>query len=318
MLKQGIAANEYIYTALIDACAKRMDVQTAERVMRAAWDDPSIKPNVQMLTSIIDLHARAGQHGKVKAVWEQMEARGVEPDTAAVNAVITALDKSGSLEEAREVFLRVRSEQRVRLDCVSYSAMLDAYAKRGLVAEAAALLEEMRASGIAPDSAMLVSLVDLYGKSGAPHKARQALHALCDYASRHLEDAAVQQADGAGRAGAAGEKQGAAGGRGSSASMVRSDVRRAFNTLIDANLRFGQAEAARSLRKELDEAAGRGLSAAADVFTYTILVGHIEVGPEAAGEARALYDDMMAARVAPDAAFFFSALEVIVKSGEEK
>jgi len=69
MLAQGVAANEYVYTALIDACAKRMDAQSADRILHAALNDGNIKPNVQMFTAMIDMNARAGRASKVKALW---------------------------------------------------------------------------------------------------------------------------------------------------------------------------------------------------------------------------------------------------------
>jgi pentatricopeptide repeat protein len=69
MPEQGVAANEYVYTALIDACAKRMDIQTADRIMDAALRDGTVKPNVQMFTALIDMNARAGRARKVKTLW---------------------------------------------------------------------------------------------------------------------------------------------------------------------------------------------------------------------------------------------------------
>ena len=83
MLADGLAANEYIYTALIDACAKRMDVDAADRILDAALSDKLVKPNVQMFTAMIDLNARAGRGGKVKALWRDMMAAGVVLDTTA-------------------------------------------------------------------------------------------------------------------------------------------------------------------------------------------------------------------------------------------
>ena len=67
--EQGVAANEYVYTALIDACAKRMDVETADRIMDTALRDGTVKPNVQMFTAMIDMNARAGRARKVKTLW---------------------------------------------------------------------------------------------------------------------------------------------------------------------------------------------------------------------------------------------------------
>ena len=308
MLKQGIAANEYVYTALIDACAKRMDIERADGIMEAALRDAGTKPNAHMFTSMIDLYARSGQHAKVKAIWQQMRTSGVKPDTAAVNAVITALDKAASLDEAKELFAEMLLQDAVQLDCVSYSAMMDAYAKRGLVAEAAQLVEDMRARGIAADSALLAALVDLYGKTGALDKAAHALESLLHHASRLIQDATVHTES------PLQDRE----SRGALARMesTRRNVLRAFNSLLDANLRFGHSEDARSLRTQHKHAAEAGISAAADVFTYTILVGNLEPGPSASGQARDVYDEMLAAGVAPDSAFFFSALEVIVKSGK--
>lgn len=121
MLEQGVQANEYIYTALIDACAKRMDVQTADRVLDAALEDDRVKPNMHMFTAMIDMNARAGRAGKVKSLWTQMLDAGIQPDTAAVNSVISALDKSASLDDVIELSRQVQAMTTVvELDCTSY------------------------------------------------------------------------------------------------------------------------------------------------------------------------------------------------------
>jgi pentatricopeptide repeat protein len=109
MLQQGLKANEYVYTALIDACAKRMDVDTADRILEAALEDTNMRPNIQMFTAMIDMNARAGRAGKIKSIWRNMLEAGVSPDTIAVNAAITALEKSASLQDAMGLFEEIQS-----------------------------------------------------------------------------------------------------------------------------------------------------------------------------------------------------------------
>jgi pentatricopeptide repeat protein len=227
-----------------------------------------------------------------------MRTAGVEPDTTAVNAAISALDKSASIEEAQELFSHMQSTSARLLDCTSYSALIDAYAKRGQIAEANDLVSDMRARGIAPDSPMLVTLVDMYGKSGAHDNACNALDSLLLLAAEHAEaetqDESVQERR--------------------STAALRHDVRRAFNTLIDAYLRFSRPDEAKALLEKLHASASKGVSAPADIFTYTILMRNLTPGPAAPKQARDLYEEMLAANVRGDQALFNCVMDVLIKS----
>jgi len=230
-----------------------------------------------------------------------MHTAGVEPDTTAVNAAISALDKCASIEQAQELFSHMQHTAAHLLDCTSYSALIDAYAKRGLIAEANDLVADMRARGIPPDSPMLVTLVDMYGKSGAHDNARDALHSLLLLAAEHQG------------AGTEDEARPRVPGRRSRAAL-KQDVLRAFNTLIDAYLRFSKPEEARALLEELHARAKMQVSAPPDIFTYTILMRNLTPGPAAPKQARILYDEMLAANVRGDQALFNSVMEVLIQS----
>ena len=227
-----------------------------------------------------------------------MRTAGVEPDTTAVNAAISALDKSASIEEAQELFSHMQSTSAHLLNCTSYSALIDAYAKRGQIAEANALVSDMRARGIAPDSPMLVTLVDMYGKSGAHDNACNALDSLLLLAAEHAEAETQDESVQARR----------------STAALRHDVRRAFNTLIDAYLRFSRPDEAKALLEKLHASASKGVSAPADIFTYTILMRNLTPGPAAPKQARDLYEEMLAANVRGDQALFNCVMDVLIKS----
>ena len=234
-----------------------------------------------------------------------MQTAGVEPDTTAVNAAISALDKSASIEEAQELFSHMQSTSASLLDCTSYSALIDAYAKRGQIAEANDLVSDMRARGIAPDSTMLVTLVDMYGKSGAHDNACNALDSLLLLAAEHAE-AETQDAEA--------ETQGESVQARRSTAALRNDVRRAFNTLIDAYLRFSRPDEAKALLQKLHASASKGVSAPPDIFTYTILMRNLTPGPAAPKQARDLYEEMLAANVRGDQALFNCVMDVLIKS----
>ena len=227
-----------------------------------------------------------------------MRTAGVEPDTTAVNAAISALDKSASIEEAQELFSHMQSTSAHLLNCTSYSALIDAYAKRGQIAEANLLVSDMRARGIAPDSAMLVTLVDMYGKSGAHDNACNALDSLLLLAAEHAEAETQDESVQARRRTAA----------------LGHDVRRALNTLMDAYLRFSRPDEAKAVLEKLHASASKGVSAPADIFTYTILMRNLTPGPAAPKQARDLYDEMLAANVRGDQALFNCVMDVLIKS----
>ena len=68
---QGLQANAYVYTALLDACAKRFDIAAGQRVLAAAEAAAAagaVPPSTHMYTAMLDLYARAGNADKVLCV----------------------------------------------------------------------------------------------------------------------------------------------------------------------------------------------------------------------------------------------------------
>jgi len=183
MAVQGVAGNAFTYTSAIDACERAGLVGETERLLRE-MKERGVAPTVVTYNTIIARRAEQADTWTEALDWlAKLEASGVQPlrssYAAALNAceraeewelVVELTERAGPLadatmwsrnlaaltklvrhEEALATFRRLREEQTVPMDEVLYTLALKACAlARRPFGEARALLEEMRAAGLAP------------------------------------------------------------------------------------------------------------------------------------------------------------------------
>ncbi len=184
MATQGVAGNAFTYTSAIDACERAGLEGETERLLRE-MKEHGVAPTVVTYNTIIARRAEQADTWTEALDWlAKLEASGIEPlrssYAAALNAceraeewelVVELTERAGSLadatmwsrnlaaltklmryEEALATFRRLREEQTVPMDEVLYTLALKACALgRRPFGEARALLEEMRAAGLAPN-----------------------------------------------------------------------------------------------------------------------------------------------------------------------
>lgn len=98
----------------------------------------------------------------VKAIFDELQGRGVEPYEAGIGVVIEGLCQQGQLKEAL-AFLRQVSAPNV----IMFTSVLSGMGRAGELAGALALLEEMETkAGVTPDHVALTCLVDACLKAG--------------------------------------------------------------------------------------------------------------------------------------------------------
>ena len=181
-----VKPNTVCYTAVLNAIAKSRDpdkATKAEKLLHRMENDgnASIKPNLFTYSTVIDCYAKSPEKGTAKKARELLNemirrAQGGEPELApsinSYTAVLDAYTREGLMEDA-ERFLQDMEERGPKPTRVTYNVLITAHGRSkhplaGVKAEE--YLNRMKdKKGIyAPDRISYSSCIDAYTKSNAP------------------------------------------------------------------------------------------------------------------------------------------------------
>ena len=120
------------------------------------------QPNAVTYMSLLNDCASTGALEWVKDVHRHILEGGYESDVRVGNALVHMYAKSGSIEDARMVFDRMKER-----DVITWTVMIGAYAGSGRGVEAYELYLKMKEEGFQPNAVTYVSLLNDFGSAGA-------------------------------------------------------------------------------------------------------------------------------------------------------
>ena len=121
-----------------------------------------LQPNAVTFMSLLNDCASTGALEWVKDVHKHILEGGHESDVRAGNALVHMYAKSGSIEDARVVFDRLKER-----DVITWNVMIGAYAGSGRGVEAYDLYLKMKEEGFQPNAVTYMSLLNDCGSTGA-------------------------------------------------------------------------------------------------------------------------------------------------------
>ncbi|GLJ40523.1 hypothetical protein SUGI_0835830 [Cryptomeria japonica] len=137
------------------------------------------KPDVVLLSTLIDAYAKSGCMDYASKVFDEMPQRSVVSWTAMIGGYV----KSGRLDEALECFWAMPER-----DVVAWNAMMEGYAEEGEGEKALGLYVSMQRAGFPPSHSTFPSIVKACSHLAALDQAHQ-LHA---HLIKHVGDLPVQ------------------------------------------------------------------------------------------------------------------------------
>ena len=124
--------------------------------------EEGFQPNAVTYMSLLNDCASTGALEWVKDVHRHILEKGHESDVRVCNALVHMYAKSGSIEDARMVFDRMKER-----DVITWNVMIGAYAGSGRGVEAYDLYLKMKEEGFQPDAVTYMSLLNDYASTGA-------------------------------------------------------------------------------------------------------------------------------------------------------
>lgn len=136
--RRGLEFDVVIGTALIDMYGKCGSVEEAAEVFR---EMP--KRDVLAWTAMISALAIHGLGEEAFALLEEMEERGLRPNSVTFGALLSACAHSGMVEKGRWCFDRMKRIYLIEPQVQHYACMVDLLGRAGLFEEAESLIGDM-------------------------------------------------------------------------------------------------------------------------------------------------------------------------------
>ncbi|CAL4946873.1 unnamed protein product [Urochloa decumbens] len=151
--RQGLEPSAYVRTGLLNLYAKCEEVALA----RTVFDGMAGDRNLVAWSAMIAGYSRVGMVNEALGMFREMQAAGVEPDEVTMVSVISACAKAGALDLGRWVHAYI-DKKGITVDLELSTALIDMYAKCGLIERALGVFDAMVERDTKAWSAMIVGL----------------------------------------------------------------------------------------------------------------------------------------------------------------
>lgn len=158
----GYAHTSELYDSMVDILGKRKQFNLMWELVK---EMEKLKGYITLVTmgKVMRRLARAGQHEDAIEVFRGMEKFGVSKDIEALNILMDALIKAGSVENAHSVFMEFKDC--IPADSHSFNVLIHGYCKARKLDDAKKTMEEMEKHGFQPDVVSYTSFIESYCKS---------------------------------------------------------------------------------------------------------------------------------------------------------
>ena len=151
--RQGLESGAYVQTGLLNLYAKCEEVALA----RTVFDGMAGDRNLVAWSAMIGGYSRVGMVNEALGLFREMQAAGVEPDEVTMVSVISACAKAGALDLGRWVHAYI-DRKGITVDLELSTALIDMYAKCGMIERARRVFDGMVERDTKAWSAMIVGL----------------------------------------------------------------------------------------------------------------------------------------------------------------
>lgn len=149
----GLEPGAYVQTGLLNLYSKCEEVALARTVFNGMAGDR----NLVAWSAMIGGYARVGMVNEALGLFREMQAARVEPDEVTMVSVISACAKAGALDLGRWVHAYI-DRNGITVDLELSTALIDMYAKCGLIERASEVFDAMVERDTKAWSAMIIGL----------------------------------------------------------------------------------------------------------------------------------------------------------------
>lgn len=258
-----VFSDEVMLNTVLETCIRHNETSRLEKILNGFLDS-GLKPSIHTFASLLKAAGILKWPEKCWKLWNEMEARSLEPNDIVLGCMLNGLVSTGRIDEAVGLFRKTKEKipgntvlystlikgfanshraaeameiwremrrEAVKVNVVVYNSVIDAHARMGLMKEVSELVEAMEPDGCQPDHITYSTIVKGYCVAGDLDKAMSVFRG----SQQHLSDA-------------------------SSPSVI-------FNTILDGCVRQNRNDLADQLMEEMES-----LGVIPSTFTLSILI----------------------------------------------
>lgn len=310
MSSDGLEADCFTFSGIMKNYIRRKDGLKAVRVLETAVE-LGVQPDNVMFNMLVQAHFLEGNVEAAEQVFRMMDESGIA-DAYTCGIVTQGLVTRGDLEKALQFHMSM-SKRGIRSNAVTFTTMMNGYAKRGQVNQVYQCLELMKAEGVRPVVAVYNVLIWVaLNIQCSVQLSKDLVREMMDYPlSPNVRTISIF-VHGLLRLGSVEE----------AAEVLRSCEiplnAVAYTTFINALLGSGpQAfdDANRFFRDMTEEKAELPKP---DVVTYTIMMNAHSRSPDALTAIQGLFQEMIERGIVPDAVVYNSLLAAHARLGTQE
>ncbi|KAH7427048.1 hypothetical protein KP509_10G028200 [Ceratopteris richardii] len=174
MQLEGIYPSPITFGCILKACGTVGDIVKGEQIHDVISRQGLIEFHNSLGSALVDMYAKCGSLAKAKEVFDGLPSR----DTVSWSSLIAEYVQQGEAEQAFDCFKQMQQEG-LRADGITFACMLKACAILGTVNRGRVVHDEILKEGLLGTDAMLDNaLVDMYAKCGVLRKAQLVLEEI--------------------------------------------------------------------------------------------------------------------------------------------
>jgi pentatricopeptide repeat protein len=174
MQADGISPSLVTFGCILKACGSTRSLEIGEEIHAEIEKRGFSGRDIAVRTSLVDMYAKCGVMEKAKKVFEEIVAR----DAVAYNALMAGYVEQGRSDEVLEWFKRMQDEG-IPPDAITFASILKScggtrYSRIGIEIHAKILKKGL----LEDDIVLSTALVDMYAKGGMVDEAREVFEKL--------------------------------------------------------------------------------------------------------------------------------------------
>mmetsp|Transcript_50 Transcript_50/g.173 ORF Transcript_50/g.173 Transcript_50/m.173 type:complete len:1071 (+) Transcript_50:102-3314(+) len=171
------SVDEVLFSSVIEACIRIRQLDLLSNLMRRFRSKGGFNLSAPTYGSMIKAYGQAGDIGRVRELWREMDERGVKPTSITLGCMAEALVVNGQADEAWDlIHLQLESdERRGCINTVIYSTVLKGFAVTRRIEKVFAVYQEMRGKDIPCNTITYNTMLDACAKCSAMDRASSLL-----------------------------------------------------------------------------------------------------------------------------------------------
>lgn len=164
MVEEGIEPTSALYTALLAAYCRNNLIDEAFSVLNQMKTLPKCQPDIFTYSTLIKACVDPLRFELVETLYEDMNARGITPNTVTQNIVLSGYGKAGKYEQMETVLSGMLESTTCKPDVWTMNTVISVFANKGQVDMMERWYEKFRNFGIEPETRTFNILIGAYGK----------------------------------------------------------------------------------------------------------------------------------------------------------